>query len=42
MQLPFAKWHGTGNDFILVDDRVGLFRWVTSPLCGTSATATSA
>ncbi len=25
MQLHFAKWHGTGNDFILVDDRQGLF-----------------
>lgn len=25
MQLPFAKWHGTGNDFILVDDRSGFF-----------------
>lgn len=25
MQLPFAKWHGTGNDFILVDDRTGSF-----------------
>lgn len=21
--LPFSKWHGTGNDFILVDDRNG-------------------
>jgi len=25
MQIPFAKWHGTGNDFILVDDREALF-----------------
>lgn len=25
MQLSFAKWHGTGNDFILVDDRQGYF-----------------
>lgn len=25
MQLQFAKWHGTGNDFILVDDRDGHF-----------------
>lgn len=25
MQLTFAKWHGTGNDFILVDDRTGDF-----------------
>jgi len=25
MQLHFAKWHGTGNDFILVDDRDGAF-----------------
>lgn len=25
MQLSFAKWHGTGNDFILVDDRSGRF-----------------
>lgn len=23
MQLQFDKWHGTGNDFILVDDRQG-------------------
>ena len=23
MELPFSKWHGTGNDFILVDDRQG-------------------
>lgn len=25
MELHFAKWHGTGNDFILVDDRAGSF-----------------
>ncbi len=25
MELHFAKWHGTGNDFILVDDRDGSF-----------------
>ncbi len=25
MELSFSKWHGTGNDFILVDDRSGLF-----------------
>lgn len=25
MELHFAKWHGTGNDFILVDDRNGTF-----------------
>jgi diaminopimelate epimerase len=25
VQLHFAKWHGTGNDFILVDDREGAF-----------------
>lgn len=24
MDLHFSKWHGTGNDFILVDDRGGL------------------
>ncbi len=25
MELRFAKWHGTGNDFILIDDREGMF-----------------
>ena len=25
MELHFAKWHGTGNDFIMVDDRSDLF-----------------
>lgn len=25
MELHFAKWHGTGNDFILIDDRNGSF-----------------
>jgi diaminopimelate epimerase len=25
MRLAFSKWHGTGNDFILVDDRGGGF-----------------
>ncbi|MBX2980754.1 MAG: diaminopimelate epimerase [Flavobacteriales bacterium] len=25
MELHFAKWHGSGNDFILVDDRQGVF-----------------
>jgi diaminopimelate epimerase len=25
MELHFAKWQGTGNDFILVDDRLGSF-----------------
>jgi len=25
MELRFSKWHGTGNDFILVDDREGRF-----------------
>jgi diaminopimelate epimerase len=25
MELSFAKWHGTGNDFILVDDRSSVF-----------------
>lgn len=23
MSIPFSKWHGTGNDFILFDDRQG-------------------
>lgn len=25
MELHFAKWHGTGNDFIVVDDHTGTF-----------------
>ena len=25
MELVFSKWHGTGNDFIVVDDRDGSF-----------------
>jgi diaminopimelate epimerase len=25
MQVPFAKYHGSGNDFILIDDRKGDF-----------------
>jgi diaminopimelate epimerase len=25
MEMNFSKWHGTGNDFILVDDRAGGF-----------------
>lgn len=26
MRIPFHKYHGTGNDFILVDNREGIFR----------------
>jgi diaminopimelate epimerase len=25
MQIPFDKYHGTGNDFILVDNRSNIF-----------------
>jgi diaminopimelate epimerase len=30
--LEFSKWHGTGNDFILVDDRQGLLPTDAKPL----------
>lgn len=37
MELLFAKWHGTGNDFILIDDRAGTFpvddRTIVQHLC---------
>ncbi|NVO21023.1 MAG: diaminopimelate epimerase [Bacteroidetes bacterium] len=36
MQIPFVKYHGTGNDFILVDDRMNTFTYSTeliSQLC---------
>lgn len=34
MELSFSKWHGTGNDFILVDDRQGLLPADASDLAG--------
>lgn len=30
--VPFSKWHGTGNDFILVDDRAGQLPADAAPL----------
>jgi len=32
MRLPFFKYHGTGNDFILIDNRAALFRGDTTAI----------
>ena len=34
MEIHFEKWHGTGNDFILVDDREGRFPGDAQALVG--------
>lgn len=32
MTIPFSKWQGTGNDFIVIDDRAGTFSMIDEPI----------
>ena len=32
MKIPFSKYHGAGNDFVLIDDRSGNYQLTTSQI----------
>ena len=32
MKIPFSKYHGAGNDFVLIDDRSGSYQLTTSQI----------